>query len=714
MLRWRSGLCCCLLLASQGQGAETVEITLGIDLHRLPREEAAKRLPLKITGVVTEPGMTSEAGFILDDGTRGVFVNRNPGMRPVHPPPEFNDPMVMLKAGMKVEVKGTTGGGHFASQIEAKSMRILGMAPMPPAKSVKITELLTGVFDCQRVVMRGVLQDAGGRNWIDRRARLVIATQEGRCEVVLGQTALPGTATLVDAEVEVEGVCCTFCTPRGELAGIRLHINSLADIKVLAPAPADPFSVPELSITNLRPFSILPQSLHRRLIRGTVTYSRPGEFFYLQNGSRGVRVYTQQRDTLPEGTQLLVSGFIELQHPFAEVSQAIFRVVGPGVNIVPLPISRQQVMGNFLGYQTNDAVDVDGRLVSLNGRLLQVESMEHGTRLFMQAGGAVTAAEFSSDLNAGSLAFLRPGSDVRLTGVCTTELSSSWPAQDIPRITGFRLLLRSPNDIVVTQLASWWTAERLWKALTGLFAIFVLALIWVIILRRKVEQERSALAAEERASEAASAEFAATIRERERLAADLHDTLEQALTGVAFQLETMNRLRDHPPQLSHRHLFLARQILSGSREDVRRSVWNLRSNVLEGRLLREALEFIASGLVEGSGIAITIGGTGKEEELPDLIAGNLLMLGKECITNALKHSAPSAIHLGVDYEPERVTLTVKDDGCGFDIEKAKGPHQGHFGLQGMRERALRLGGELEIMSQPGQGTQLVIRVNPGF
>jgi len=237
--------------------------------------------------------------------------------------------------------------------------------------------------------------------------------------------------------------------------------------------------------------------------------------------------------------------------------------------------------------------------------------------------------------------------------------------------------------------------------------------MWALYLRRRVDQERSALAAGERASEAASAEFAATIRERERLAADLHDTLEQALTGVAFQLETMNRLREHPPEMSHRHLFLARQILSGSREDVRRSVWNLRSNVLEGRLLREALEFIASGLVEGSGIAITTGGTGDEEELPDLIAGNLLMLAKESITNALKHSAPTAIHLDVNYEPGRVTLIVKDDGCGFNIEKAKGPHQGHFGLQGMRERALRLGGELEIMSQPGQGTQVVIRVNPG-
>ncbi len=689
-------------------------ISSGLALHRLPREEAAKGLPLRITGVVTDPGITDDAGFILDDGTRGVFVQRNRGLRPAGTPQGADDPIVMLKAGMRVEVAGLSGAGQFAPRIEARSLSILGMAPLPPAKPVIITELLTGIYDCQRVALRGVLQDAGGRHWFDRRSRLVMTTQEGRCEIILAQTTVPGSASLVDAEVGVEGVCCTFFTPRGELAGIRLHVNSLDEIQVLVPAPPDPFAVPEISIAMLRPFSIQPQSLHRRQLRGTVTLSRPGEFFYLQNGSRGVRVYTRQRDSLPVGTRVLVSGFIELQRPFAEVSQAIFRVVDGAGRVTATPITRQQVLGNFSGYQTNDAVDVDGSLVRLNGQLLQMEPTEQGTRLFVQSGGAVVVAEIDHAIPAERLSSLRLGSDVALTGVCATELSSAWPAQDIPRITGFRLLLRAPDDIAVTRLASWWTAEHLWRALTGLFSVFVLALIWALYLRRKVDQERSALATKERASEAASTEFAATIRERERLAADLHDTLEQALTGVAFQLETMHRLRDHPPELSHRHLFLARQILSGSREDVRRSVWNLRSNVLEGRMLREALEHIASGLLEGSGIAITTGGIGEEQDLPDLIAGNLLMLAKECITNALKHSSPAAIHLNVDHEPERVTLTITDDGCGFDIGMAKGPHQGHFGLQGMRERALRLGGELEITSQPGQGTRVVIRVDPGF
>lgn len=713
MLRWLPLLLCMFLIVPQGDGAEPEEITSGLALHNLSRSEAAKGLPLHITGVVTDAGMSSAAGFIIDDHTRGVFVHRDKDLK-IADDSKVDDPLSVLKVGMKVEVKGTTDSGLFAPQVELKSLRILGMTNVPNAKPVIITDLLTGSYDCQRVSLRGVLQNKGGRVLYEQRAQFVIASHEGRCQIILAETGMDEILSLVDAEVEVQGVCCSFFTPRGELAGVRLHVSSLKEIKVLVPAPVDPFSVPEISIRELRPFSVEPLSLHRKQFRGTVTLTRSGEFFYVQNGSRGVRVYSQQLDPLPVNSEVIVSGFIEEQRAMAEVRQAVYRVIGTSEAVKPLPVMWREIIGKIVDDELDATLDVDGSLISLNGRLLQIETMEQGFRLFVQSGGSVVSAEIDNKSFGGKIKNYRLGSDVKLTGVCSTELSAPWPLQEQPYTKNFSLLLRTPDDIQITRLASWWTAERLWKALAGLFAALILAFIWAFYLHRKVEEKRLALAENNRASEAAKVEFAATMSERERLAADLHDTLEQALTGVAFQLETMHRLRDHPPELSQRHLFLARQILSGSREDVRRSVWNLRSNVLEGRMLREALVFIAEGFIEGSTIKITSGGTGDEVELPDLIAGNLLMLAKESITNALKHANPTTIHLAVDYEPERVTLTVTDDGCGFDQKSAKGPHQGHFGLQGMRERALRLGGELEITSKPGQGTRIVIRVNPSF
>ncbi|MBC7927867.1 MAG: sensor histidine kinase [Bryobacteraceae bacterium] len=705
---------CCLVSAGSLNAQRTDPIIRGIDLHMLERDEAAKSLPVKIRGVVTFAGLSYRSGFILDDGTRGIFVERSRDSVPPGGVSPAAESWRILEAGMLVEIEGVTGSGNFAPQVLAERLRVVGNAPLPRAAPVILPNLLTGSYDCQRVRLRGTLQDVGSRKWFENQSRFSLATPDGRCEIISLAPAIQGGTALVDAEVEVEGVCFTFFNPRAELAGVRLQISSLDQIKIMVPAPTDPFSVPRTSLSKLRPFGIEPPSLHRRQFEGTVTLSRPGEFFYVQQGERGVKVQTQQPQLLAMGDKVVISGFMEFQRHYAEVREAVFKVLGPGEPIIPLPVNRLQILGVFDGYTNRHALDADGRLVALKGRLIQLEKMDSGFRLYLQSDDALVEAEASGKIPASFAESLRLGSEVRLTGVCQVELSSSWPAQDNPRVTSFRLLLRSLNDIVITRQASWWTPERLWKVLAGISALTVCALAWALFLRRRVDEERRAREDEERAREAANVEFSATIRERERLAADLHDTLEQALTGVAFQLETMNRLRDQLTEPSFRHLSMARQILAGSREDVRRSVWNLRANVLEGRMLREALGFVACGLVERQEIEITTGGSGEEEALPDLIAGNLLMLAKEGITNALKHAKPHSIQLTVDYDPGCVTLIVEDDGCGFNPEEALGPHQGHFGLQGMRERANRLGGKLTIASEPGKGTRIVIRVDPKF
>ncbi len=645
---------------------------------------------------------------MIDDGTRGVFVRRPPPPPDLEIPAEGVDPWFEVGPGMKMELRGITEAGNFAPVAIARQIRILGEAPLPPAPLTRLADLLSGSYDCQRVALRGVLQDLRMFRWPEDQVRFSLATPDGRCEIISRDEPPPDAPPLIDAEVEIEGVCYSFFNPRGELVGVRLHIPDTGAIRVIVPAPPDPFDVPEVSLRNLRSFSVNPRPLNRRKFSGIVTLCRPGEFLYVQTEDRGVKVQTRQQGVLVPGTRVDVSGFIETQSQFAEFHDAVFEITGAEKVPEAIPIDLDDVTGDFDGNVTRNLLDVDGRLVTLSGRLIQIERSAPFTRLYVESDGAVLSAEYH-DPDGGKLE-IPPGSDLELTGICKVELSSSWPAREIPRVTGFQLLLRTPSDISITRKASWWTPYNLWKVLTGLFAITITALVWALMLRRKVEQERDARREEGRAGEAAKLEFAATIRERERLAADLHDTLEQALTGVAFQLETLNRLRGQPVERSERHLAFARQILARSREDVRRSVWNLRANILEGRMLREALEFIAQGLAEGSDIEITIAGTGEEVALPDLIGGNLLMLSKESITNALKHSDATRINMIVDYLPGVVILTIEDNGRGFDPSLAAGPQSGHFGLQGMRERTLRIGGTLDIDSTPGRGTRISMRV----
>jgi signal transduction histidine kinase len=325
-------------------------------------------------------------------------------------------------------------------------------------------------------------------------------------------------------------------------------------------------------------------------------------------------------------------------------------------------------------------------------------------RLNLECDGALLPAEFVPAGDIAALAALRPGSELRVTGICGLTFSGSPPVVEWPQPVAMRLLLRNAGDVEVIREASWWTRERLWSAL-GLIGVGLLvALAWVALLRRTVALRSAELAEAMRARRDAVVEFESTLRERNRLAADLHDTLEQSLTGLALQLEASEALQDKGPERSKRHLMLARQVLDRSREDLRRSLWNLRTNPLESADLATALRDVAANRAAGLPIRIEVNCEGEPRVLPDVVAGNLLLLAQEGITNALKHANAARIELRLTFQPQTLVLEVIDDGAGFDPLCAMGPRQGHFGLQGMRERMKRLGGQLELRSHPGKGT----------
>jgi signal transduction histidine kinase len=177
-----------------------------------------------------------------------------------------------------------------------------------------------------------------------------------------------------------------------------------------------------------------------------------------------------------------------------------------------------------------------------------------------------------------------------------------------------------------------------------------------------------------------------------------------------LQLEIASRSRSSDPALSGHHLYLAQQFLERSRSEVHRTVWDLRAHGQDGRDFLDILSERVSSMVAGSGITITLKREGELVIMPDLIAGNLLLLAQEAVTNALKHASASEIGITLRLSPGHAELIIDDNGCGFDPSAAPGQHEGHFGLQGMRERTKRLGGQIELSSAPGHGTTLRVKV----
>jgi signal transduction histidine kinase len=207
----------------------------------------------------------------------------------------------------------------------------------------------------------------------------------------------------------------------------------------------------------------------------------------------------------------------------------------------------------------------------------------------------------------------------------------------------------------------------------------------------------------------AEAEFSAILSERNRLAREIHDTLAQGLTATSVQLQLAKISSDDGATATRHHLELAHQLVRGSLEEARNSIWNMRSQVLETGSLVTALKNILKHLAEGIVAQTHFDVTGRERRLPTVIENNVLRLGQEAITNAIKHSRAKNISVLLHFGDKNFFLTVTDDGCGFD--PAPPPTSvGGFGLVGMRERAAELNGNLNLSTAANKGTEIKLSI----
>lgn len=197
--------------------------------------------------------------------------------------------------------------------------------------------------------------------------------------------------------------------------------------------------------------------------------------------------------------------------------------------------------------------------------------------------------------------------------------------------------------------------------------------------------------------------------ERRRLAAEIHDTLAQGLAGIITQLQAAADSTDGTTARSHveRAAALARYSLG----EARRSVHNLAPGSLEHRRLPEALKETVDRWQALSRARLELVVTGTVEPLHKEIEATLLRITEEALGNAAKHADAHRVAVTLSYLDDEVALDVCDDGCGFDPgSRLPRSTSGGFGLDGMRLRAARVAGTVEIETEPGGGTAVSARV----
>jgi signal transduction histidine kinase len=241
----------------------------------------------------------------------------------------------------------------------------------------------------------------------------------------------------------------------------------------------------------------------------------------------------------------------------------------------------------------------------------------------------------------------------------------------------------------------------------GLVFLFLQLLVESALSERKSREEL--LIANMRLREYANQiEELATVQERNRIAREIHDSLGHSLTGFNLHLEAALRLWQSDPDEAKQLLLEAKQLGSTALQDVRASVSTLRSEMLEGRSLKSAIQSLVEEFQRSTGIAA-------QTEIDDLIDSDrqissqlktiIYRIVQESLTNISKHSEASLVNIFCQIKNQDLEIAIEDNGKGFAVVQ----NMSGFGLQGMQERVMAVSGNLEIKTSEGNGCKIIAR-----
>ena len=323
--------------------------------------------------------------------------------------------------------------------------------------------------------------------------------------------------------------------------------------------------------------------------------------------------------------------------------------------------------------------------------------------LHIAHNGSVIPVEVGTILD--SLQDVHIGCTVEATGICMLETENWRPSVPFPRAKGYRVITRRANDIRVISRPPWWTPARFVAVIGSLLLAILVIVIWNRILRRMVERRGRQLFKEQIARTTSELKT----EERTRLAIELHDAISQSISSATLQINAAERLAETDRKKERHHLQIAAKTLQSCREELRNCIWDLRNQSFDEPDLNKAIARMLHVLVEG--IELSIRFDVPRTRLSDNTVHTILKTIRELVVNAVRHGKARSVKIDGTLDGGRIVFSVTDDGTGFDPDDCPGIANGHFGLQGIRERVRQLQGCLDIVSSPGSGTCVTVILN---
>jgi len=488
-------------------------LTTVAQVHGLPVEAAKRKYPVHLRGVVTYFDPDWRSTFVQDE-TAGIYMNVR-GL----------EKEVSLESGQLVEIDAQTEPGGFAPDIGSPRIRILGKTALPTAPRLTLDDLFTGLQDSNWVEAEGIVHTVS-RDDVHVSIGIVSGSHKFRA-LIPGIASQPLPEYLVNAKIRLRGVCGTIFNEKRQLIGIQILVPKLDQVSVLESPPADPSSLPVRPITSLMQFTPGETAGHRVRVQGVVTLQQPGGSFFIKDATSGLYVQTHQNNPVEPGDRVDVIGFAAAGEYTPVLQDAVFQKISTGPPPTPVFITAEEAFsGNY-----------NSQLVRIEGHLLDRMATSTEQVLTLQAG-KYTFNAFLEGGRGDDLASVRNGSLVELTGVCQVQADQSRQNQSGRiSIQSFRLLFRSPKDVVVLTSAPWWTLKHFLGLLAVMGAVILTVLSWVVILRRRVSQQTEVIR-QQLDTEASLREAAQTAnRAKSEFLANMSHEIRTPMNGIIGMTE---------------------------------------------------------------------------------------------------------------------------------------------------------------------------------
>jgi len=590
-----------------------------------------------------------------------------------------------LQVGEWVDLGGPLEPGKFVPVITPLVVTELGWHALPSPITQPFSFPAPANQENRWSEVEGVVHS------VNSSGTLSVLTKDGPVRLWIGQAPADLLARYVDAKLRARGVLSQTLLDEPVLL-----VPSRQFIDVEEVAPEKPFGSPRRSIAGLLTEVLETPWGHRVRVVGEITY-QDADSLFVQDASGGIRVRMAVPALAKVGDTIEVLAFPAASGSVCILVEALVRPTRAIELVSAKALNLSEALSSMQ----------DGTLVTATATLLARKTNGLSQMLELQEQQRVFAATLAA--NRGNLPDMAPGSRLRVTGVCDNAPAVGSPPDEKPAraqtLASLNILMRSPADVMVLSGPPWWTWRRTVTLVGALLTVLIVTLLWVHLLRRRLERQQAARLAFSRQV------LERLEDERRRIAINLHDSLGQVLLAIKNQAVLAMQRADEESGL-RRRLDEISSASSQAIEEVRQITHGLRPYQLDRLGLTQAIRAVVDLAAESGSILFASrvedidGVFDKDSEI------HVYRIVQEAVNNVVKHSAATEATVVIKRRPGLVSLSIRDNGRGFAVDALASAHPSGAGsgLSGIAERVRILNGKLTVASRPGEGTNLTVEV----